>query len=329
MLTGIYILGEASYNKIYGQAERDDISALVQIKGQYDASAIQANLALLADVDFIFSGWGGPKLDEEFLAAAPNLKAVFYGSGTIKRLVTEEFWQKNIPITSAYAANAIPVAEFTLAEIIFSLKRGWHYAFSIKREGKYFKKGAVPGAFGTTVGLISLGMIGRYVCKLLKCLDVNIIAYDPFISKEVAADLGVTLCTLPEVFQQSDVVSLHTPWLKETENMITGELFASMKNEATFINTARGAVVNETEMIEVLKKRPDLYAVLDVTYPEPPVPDSPLYTLPNVIITPHIAGSMNRECERMGRYMVNELQLFLANKPLEWEISQAQAALLA
>jgi len=111
--------------------------------------------------------------------------------------------------------------------------------------------------------------------------------------------------------------------------MIRGSHFAAMKPGATFINTARGAVVREDEMIEVLRDRPDLYAILDVTDPEPPVPDSPLFTLPNVVLTPHIAGSLGPECRRMGRYMVEELQRYVAGRPLKWEISHERARILA
>jgi len=125
------------------------------------------------------------------------------------------------------------------------------------------------------------------------------------------------------------VVSLHTPWLKETEKMITGEHFRMMKPDASFINTARGAVIDEPAMVEVLAEREDITAVLDVTYPEPPKPGSPLYTLPNVVLTPHIAGSMDRECQRMGQYAVDECRRFLAGEPLQWQITREKAALLA
>jgi phosphoglycerate dehydrogenase-like enzyme len=148
-------------------------------------------------------------------------------------------------------------------------------------------------------------------------------------SEEKASRLGAEKCSLEAIFNRSDVVSLHTPWLKETEGMITGEHLALMKPNATFINTARGAVVREQEMIEVLQQRPDLFAILDVTYPEPPKPGSPLYTLPNVILTPHIAGSLDNECQRMGRYMVDELERYLAGEPLQWAISREKAATLA
>ena len=89
-----------------------------------------------------------------------------------------------------------------------------------------------------------------------------------------------------------------------------------MKPYTTFINSSRGAVVRETEMTDVLQQRPDLVAVIDVTYPEPPSLDSPLFTLPNVILTPHIAGAMNTECRRLGQLMIDELERHLAGQPL-------------
>lgn len=111
--------------------------------------------------------------------------------------------------------------------------------------------------------------------------------------------------------------------------MIQGRHFALMKPDATFLNTARGAVVDEEGMIEVLQNRPDLMAVLDVTYPEPPKPGSPLYTLPNVVLTPHIAGSLNQECRRMGRYAVEECRRYLRGEKLHWQVTEAMAATLA
>lgn len=331
MKKALFVLDQNSYDLIYGPEERRDIDSLVDVIAPIQTrEVVRENPNILKEVEIIFSGWGGPKVDEEFLTAAPNLEMIFYGAGSIKGIVTDASWDRSVRITSAYAANGIPVAEFTLSQILFSLKRGWHYALSIKNQGMYPpSKEGIPGAYGSTIGIISLGMIGRYVCQLLKTFDLRVLAYDPYASQEVADELNVELCSLDEIFQRSDVVSLHTPWLPETEGMITGEHFNAMKENATFINTARGAVVRENEMIDVLKKRRDLFALLDVTWPEPPIAGSPLYTLPNVILTPHIAGSIGKECNRMGRYMVDELKRYLRGEELHWEISREKASILA
>ncbi len=329
-MKAIYLLNSDAYVKIYGQAERDAISTLVDvIAPPQTATSVRENPSVLAGVEAIFSGWGMAQLDEDFLSAAPELDVVFYGAGSIRYFATETAWERGITICSAWAANAVPVAEFTLAQIILGLKRVWHHALAIKHALSWIDKVPVPGAYGSTVGLISLGMIGRMVAERLRALDVHVIAYDPYVSAANAAALGVRLVPLDTVFSEADVVSLHTPNLPETRGMITGAHLASMKEGATFINTARGAVVREQEMIEVLGARPDLYAVLDVTDPEPPVEGSPLYTFPNVILTPHIAGSMDGECRRMGQYMVDECRRYLAGEPLRWSIDRERAKTLA
>jgi len=330
MLKGLFLLDIQHFDNVYGPQEREEIGRLVDIYAPLQTrETIAGNPAVLKDADVIFAGWGCPKMDEAFLLNAPRLKAVFYAAGSIKAFVTEAFWDRGIRVTSAYTANGVPVAEFTLAEIILSLKRAWYYIFKIREDGAYPQHTAVPGTYKSTVGIVSLGMIGRKVCELLKPFDLNVLAYDPYVTDEDAAALGVELCSLEEIFKKSDVISLHTPWLKDTEGLIKGRHFALMKQNSAFINTSRGAVVNEQEMIEVLRERPDIYAVLDVVYPEPPMPDSPLYTLPNVVLTPHIAGSMGRECRRMGRYMTEELKRYIKGEPMLWEISREKSRIMA
>jgi len=328
MLKGLFLLNSGSLDKIYGPEERRDVKALIDVYAPpQTAASVAENPGVLAEAEVIMSGWGMAKLDEAFLAAAPKLKAVFYGAGSIRGFATDAAWERGIMITSAYAANAIPTAEFALAQILISLKRGWYFNRLIRREGRYMPRERVAGAYGSKVGLISLGMIGAYVAKLLQAFDVKVLAYTS--SADKAARLGARQASLDEIFAQCDVVSLHTPWIPETVGMITGAHLASMKQDATFINTARGAVVREDELIAVLQQRPDLFALLDVTYPEPPAEGSPLYTLPNVVLTPHIAGSLDNECRRMGRYAIRELEHYLKGEPQEWEITREAAARLA
>ncbi len=328
-LKGLYLLGAQAYEWIYAAAERQRIAELVEIVGPpQTADSIRQNLSLLREVDVIFSGWGCPRLDQELLDAAPNLKLILYGAGSIRAFTTEEFWARGITICSAWGANAIPVSEYTLAAILFGLKAVWQHAAAVRQERRFLRLPSA-GAYGSTVGLVSLGMIGRLVAGRLKTFDLHVIAYDPYVSAAEAADLGVEMVALAEVFHRGDVVSVHTPWLPETVGLITGAHIASMKPYSTFINTARGAVVRENELIEVLTRRPDLWAVLDVTYPEPPPADSPLYTLPNVFLTPHIAGSVGEECRRHARYMIEELERYLAGQPLKWAVTKERAAIMA
>jgi phosphoglycerate dehydrogenase-like enzyme len=245
-------------------------------------------------------------------------------------LATEAFWDRGITITSAYGANAVPVAEYTLSTIILSLKKFWKYAEMTRRgEGWGDHLRSVPGAFRTTVGLVSCGMIARKLIAMMRMFDMRCIVYCPFLTEEEADELGVERCSLEDVFRRSEVVSIHTPLLAETIGLITGKLISSMKPDSTLINTSRGPIIREAEMVEVLRQRPDLTAILDVCEPEPPVLGSPITTLPNVVLTPHIAGSLGPECFRLGNYMVNEFRRYLAGEPLKWQINRELAARLA
>ena len=283
----------------------------------------------ISGADVILSTWGMPVLDRDFLDAAPALKAVFYAAGSVKGFVTDACWERRIIVSSAWAANGVPVAEYSLATILLSLKRFWHYS-RMMRDGAAEHAGLHgPGGYQSKVGLVSLGAVGRATARMLRPLDVTLLAYDPFLPEEQAAELQVGLVSLEALFRECDVISVHAPWIPETERMITGDLIASMKHGATLINTSRGAVIAEDEMIGVLRDRPDLSAVLDVTFPEPAAADSPLRSLPNVVLTPHIAGSMQGECARMGSWMADELRRFVDRAPLRYEITKAMLAKMA
>lgn len=330
MQKALYIMSEDIFNLVYGDNERIEIEALVDVYApRLDSASLNDNLDIIRQMEIMVTSWGAPVIDESFLQNVPNLKAVFYGAGSIRHITPESFWDRGIIIASAYMANAEPVAEFTLSQILFCMKSGWQYALKLKAEAAYTRDLPITGVYGSTVGIISLGAIGRRVCELLKPFDVNILAYDPFASPDDLPNPNMRLCSMDEVFAQSDVVSLHTPWLKETEGLITGRHIASMKRFSSFINTSRGAIVRETEMIEALRQRPDLIAVLDVTNPEPPAEGSPLYTLPNVVLTPHIAGSMGGECRRMGRYMTDDLRRYVNGEKMLRQIDREKAKLLA
>jgi phosphoglycerate dehydrogenase-like enzyme len=283
----------------------------------------------LREVEVIFSGWGVPRMDGEFLRHVPNLRAVFYAGGSVRHFVTEEFWRRGIRLVTAQAINAIPVAEYATSALQLGLKRFWHFS-RVTRESRNFPvERPMPGVFGSTVGLVSYGIIGRQVRQKLQSLDLEILVHDPFLSEAEAQRDNLRKVGLDELFAAADAVSLHTPLLPETVRLIKGRHFELMKPGAFFLNTARGGIVDEAAMIAVLQRRPDLQVVLDVTAPEPPPPDSLLYTLPNVVLTPHIAGSMNRECLRMGQAMVDEFERYLAGRLLQGEITAERAALIA
>ncbi|WP_231735353.1 hydroxyacid dehydrogenase [Gracilibacillus massiliensis] len=330
-MKGIYIMNQAPFSLVYPEYIRNEIDQLVDIHHDVmSTEEVKRDPSVLKEVDLILSGWGGPTLDETFLQHAPNLKAFFYAAGSLKTIVTDAAWERNITITNAVHANSVPVVEFTLTQLLFCLKRGWHFVRMIEENRTYPSKPyQLSGGFRSKVGIISMSTVGRGVCELLKHFDLDVYAYDPFMTKEEAEYYQVTPTSIDAIFEQCDIVSLHAPLLEETRNLIEGKHFQSMKENSSFINTARGAIVNQEEMTKALQRRPDITAVLDVTNPEPPPADSVLYDMKNVILTPHLAGSEGAECGRMGHYMLEELTRFLNNEPLKWQINQERFSSLA
>ncbi len=280
----------------------------------------------LTEVEIIVSTWGMPVLDAALLDRVPRLRAVCYGAGSVKGFVTPEVWRRGITVSSAAPMNAVPVAEYTLAMILLAHKRCWEV---MRKPGRQASPAhPVPGNYRRTVGLISASMVGREVIRLLKVTDLRVLLYDPFVDTAEAARLGVEKVELPALMAESDVVSLHAPNLPELRGMINGELLALIRDGATFINTARGALVDEPALLAELQSG-RIYAILDVTDPEPPVPGSPLYILPNVIYTPHIAGSMAEECHRMADFALDECARYLAGEPLKNAIRAEELVKLA
>jgi phosphoglycerate dehydrogenase-like enzyme len=325
------LIGMPNYlPKAYPEALRAEIGKKVRLLPEtVSGSEWKNHTAALAEADVLFATWGMPKLDDEFLAAAPRLKAVFYAAGSVKGFATPESYKRGIVISSAWQANAIPVAEYSHATILLGLTGFWS-SQRLARTGKFSHQHfPIAGGFHSNVGLVSLGAIGRLVAGHLAKHEINILAYDPYATPAAAASLGVTLVSLEELFAKSHVVSIHTPWLPETEKMINAPLLRSMPEAATLINTSRGAVIDEADLCEVLAERQDITAILDVTHPEPPLPDSPLRTLENVILTPHIAGSIGGEVARMGYWMNDELDLYLAGKPFQHGVSEDMLARMA
>ncbi len=292
---------------------------------------LDANRELLLNTEYIFSTWGMCQLSEdEIKTYLPKLKAVFYGAGTVQGFA-RPFLNCGVKIFSAWAANAVPVAEYTVAQIVLSGKGFFtcvdRYRKDSREAGRAFTN-AQPGNYNIKVGLIGAGMIGKLVMDLLKNYEYEVLVYDPYVSDEVLAEHGAKRASLEKIFSDCQIVSNHLPNIPTTVGMLKYEHFSSMIDNATFINTGRGAQIIEEDMIKALVEKPNLTALLDVTFPEPPLPESPLNTLPNVFLTPHIAGSMNNEVVRMGKYIINEAECLIANLPCKYEIKEHMLELI-
>jgi phosphoglycerate dehydrogenase-like enzyme len=325
---GLYLIRADALDEVYGPTEQAEAASLLELPHPPQSPAsIRSDPSPLGDVEVLLAGWGLPRLDAELLEHAPRLRLVLYGGGSTRPFVTPELWSRGIRVVTARAANSLPVADFTLAVILFSLKHGWRMQGQTRVPWEPYPPAALmPGSYGSTVGLLSLGSVGRLVRERLRPFDLNVLACDPALGPGEARGLDVRPVGLKDLFVESDVVSVHTPLLDSTIGLVTGELITSMPLGGTFINTARGGIARERELIAALEARTDLQAVLDVTEHEPLAADSKLRQLPNVVLTPHIAGAMGRERRRLGRLLIGELKRYLAGEPLEWEVGPAESA---
>jgi phosphoglycerate dehydrogenase-like enzyme len=327
-----FIGNSNSLRLAYSSRQREELSKnATLVDTELDSNNWMKYPEVTRKVDILLSTWGVPKMDHAFLARFPQLKGLFYAAGTVKGFITKEAVDRGIVVCSAAEANALAVAEYTLSTILLSLKNFWgfiRYPGNSPEWPAHFDS-TVLGSYHAVIGLISLGSAGSAVARKLAYFDCDVIAYDPFVSKSAAKNMGVKLVSLEDIFRLSDVVSIHTPLIPETVHLITGDLLRLMKPYATFINTSRGAIVNEDDLCEVMRIRPDLTAILDVTWPEPPCEESPLYNLKNVVLTPHIAGSLGREITRMGDWMVDEVKRYLNNAPLHYQVIPERLANMA
>ncbi|OPZ24486.1 MAG: putative 2-hydroxyacid dehydrogenase YoaD [Lentisphaerae bacterium ADurb.BinA184] len=322
----------ASIDRVYGQGRRETIGRISQLYPScLSRSMLVEHAPRLRDVQAVFSTWGMPTLDRQDLALLPALKLVLYGAGSVKGFA-EPLLDAGITVVSAWQANAVPVAEFTLAQILLANKGYFRNAPACSHSLAGWK-GAfrdIRGNYGRTVAILGAGAIGRKLIELLRPFKLAVVVWDPFLSAESARGLGVEKVeTLAEAFGRGAVVSNHLANVPETRGLLTGALFDRLPEDATFINTGRGTTVREDEMAAVLARRPDLSALLDVTDPEPPVSDSPLYALPNVHLTSHIAGSIGDEVVRMGDYMIEEFLAWEAGRPLRCAVTRAMLSTMA
>lgn len=264
-----------------------DIEKKVYIKEE-----VLRDPALFSDIAFIFSTWGMPEFTEdEIKLCFPSLKCVFYGAGSVQQFA-RPFLACSVKVFSAWAANAVPVAEMTVAQIVLAnkgyfLTNRLYHTKGNRAARDTFKK--CNGNYGETVGIIGAGMIGKLIIQMLKQYKLRVIVFDPFLPEEKAVEIGVEKCELAELFERAFVVSNHLANNEQTKGMLHYDHFHRMRENAVFINTGCGAQVVENDLVRALAERPDLTALLDVTYPEPPVENHPFYTLPNCLLTPPIS----------------------------------------
>ena len=294
--------------------------------------ALRAGAA--SDCDALFATWGMPALSEAELAAAlPRLRAVFYAAGSVQSFA-RPLLARGVEVFSAWGANAVPVAEVAVAQILLANKGFFRFRHGPKDPvaGEVERRAALtyPGNLGCRIGLLGAGgRIGSLVARALRAHRVEILGYDPFLDGARAAELGVRKATLEEIFETCQTISNHLADNPATRGLLGYALFSRMLPTATFLNTGRGAQVVEPDLARALREEPGRSAVLDVTFPEPPAADSPLRALPNVLLTPHFAGSSGNEVRRMGEAMLAAFRDWRDGRPSPARVSAAMLDTMA
>jgi len=316
-MKALLVMPEGLQHRMFDASQLDRLAQLADIGPEQTVPDLSAATdEELRDVEVLVTGWGSPRIDARTLARLPRLRAIVHTAGTVRFVVTEAAWERGaIVVTSATEANAVPVAEFTLAQILLAGKR------SLAREAGYRADHQVQGGaaadpeignYGSVVGLIGASRIGILVAEHLRRFDLEVLITDPFANAEQIQALGATKVEPEELYSRSDVVSLHAPDVPSTRGMVSGELLALMRDGTTFLNTARPALVDlDALRAELASGR--LAAVLDVH--DDLADDDPIWDLPNVSITPHIAGSQGNELQRMGEFALEELRRLTVGEP--------------
>jgi phosphoglycerate dehydrogenase-like enzyme len=328
------LMDERAFQMQFGTGELARLRRLGAVGDPQWASGLEsaAAQARLAEVEVLLTSWGAPALTGDVLAAAPRLRAVLHCAGSVRGVVTNAVWERGVLVTSAAEVNARPVAEFTLAAIVLAAKKAPFLAADARRirdNGPHVTGRGERSNLGRTIGIVGFSRTGRQVVGRLRGLDTaEVLVADPYADRRDVAASGARLVGLDELVSASDICSLHLPALPETRHTIGAAELAAMPDGATLINTARGSVVDTDALAEACVTG-RINAILDVTDPEPLPADSVLYDLPNVMITPHLAGSLDSETRRMTAAALDELERYGKGLGPVYPVSQAEMRLSA
>jgi phosphoglycerate dehydrogenase-like enzyme len=333
-LSGLLLMSARAFADLFdqGRLERLQQSLTLGDPARLDDLNGDDAAARLARTEVLVTGWGAPVLDPEVLTAAPSLRAVIHTGGSVKQHVSPAFWERGILVTSAADANAIPVAEFTLATILLEGKRVASYVdgYRLHREVGGTWRDTIPSAvnFGGTVGIIGLSRVGRRVAELLRPFELEVLVADPYASAADASAVGARLVDLDSMLSASDIVSVHAPELPDTHHLLDARRIALLRPHTVLINTARGSLIDTDALVERCRAG-TLRAILDVTDPEPLPSDSVLFDTPGIVLSPHIAGAMHAETGRLADSAIDEIERLRRGLPPAHRVESESLGIIA
>lgn len=332
--SALLLMRAEAFGDLFDPVRRARLDGLVRLEDPARVERLDAPGARerLASAELLITGWGMPGLGAEVLGLAPALRAIVHTGGSVKHHVSPEFWDRGVVVTSAADANAIPVAEFTLATILLEGKRAAQYiaGFRAHRDVGGAWRDDIPPAvnYGGTVGIIGFSRVGRRVVELLRPFDLEVLVADPHASAEEVAAAGARLVDLDPMLHASDIVSVHAPELPETHRLLDARRLGMLRRDAVLINTARGSLVDADALVERCRAG-TLRAVLDVTSPEPLPADSPLFETPGIVLSPHIAGAMHAETHRLADSALDDIERIVRGEAPEHRVDGASLSISA
>jgi phosphoglycerate dehydrogenase-like enzyme len=276
----------------------------------------------IAGFDAVLTGWGSPRFTDEVLDAADRLRVIAHSAGSIKNMLPRLVFERGITVTHAASAIAPAVAEMSLAMTLILLRNVVQLDRTL-RAGDWQGARAIPMGrelVGLRVGVVGAGYTGRCFIDLLRALEAEVWVYDPYLTAERAAEIGVRTVALDDLFAECPVVSVQAPATEETYHMISARQFGLLQDGACFVNTARSWVVDYDALLAELQTG-RFVAALDVFDREPLPEDNPFRELDNVVMTPHVAGASLEARQRQGQFMVEELARFFSGEPLLYQVT--------
>lgn len=291
----------------------------------YDRHLTEEELIELAqDCEIIMTGWGTPKMNSDTVKKLPNLKMIAHTAGSIAYQFAPEIYDEGVQIIGANDVFARSVAEATLAYTFCGLRRIEDMA-NVLRAGQWKTEDrGDKGLFYKKVGIVGFGAIARHFLELIRWFKCDVMIYSSHLSNEEAAKYGGRIATLEEIFSQCDVVSIHSSMNPKTAGMVTRELLAMLRPDSLLVNTARGGVIDEPAMFEMLMEG-RFRAVLDVYAEEPPRLDNPIRQCKNALLLPHVGGPTIDMREVCVLELAEDFLRYQKGEPMVLEIPKEQA----
>jgi D-3-phosphoglycerate dehydrogenase len=292
---GVDILKQGGHQVELRKLTPDD---LLKIIGEYDGLVIRSATQVSSKV---------------IAAGAPKLKIVGRAGVGVDNVDVPNATAAGLIVMNAPLGNIISAAEHTLG-MIFAVVRMIPQAHAKLAKGEWDKKSFTGVELeGKTLGIVGLGKIGKHVANVLQAAGMNVVAYDPFLSPEVAKELRIEALPLAEVLSRADIITVHTPLTEQTRNLINADRLATMKKTARIVNVARGGIIDEAALADALKKGVIAAAALDVFANEPLEATSPLFGLPNCILTPHLGASTEEAQVKVSVDIANQFNAFFSS----------------